>query len=86
MKTKKKIILISVCSFVGALVLALAIPFSILGIKTASIKNDWEYLKEDANYNKKVELVGVNLVKQHISCEYTTIEMMSEFYRENSRR
>lgn len=77
---KKKIVLISVCSLVGALVLALAIPFSILGIKTAGIKNDWEYLKEDANYNKKVEVEGVNLVKQHISCGYATIEMMSEFY------
>ena len=80
MKKKKRIVLISVCSLVGALVLALAIPFTILGIKTASIKNDWEYLKEDANYNKKVKVEGVNLVKQHISCGYATIEMMSEFY------
>ena len=28
----------------------------------------------------KVEVEGVNLVKQHISCGYATIEMMSEFY------
>ena len=80
MKKKQKIILISICSFVGAVALALAIPFSILGIKTASLRNDWEYLKEDSNYNKKVEVEGVNLVKQHISCGYATIEMMSEFY------
>ena len=80
MKKKKKIVLISVCSFVGAIALALAIPFTIMGIKTASIKNEWEYLKNDVNYNTKVEVEGVNLVKQDISCGYATIEMMSEFY------
>ena len=82
MKTKKKITLISVCSFVGALVLALAIPFTILGVKTAGIKNEWEYLKDNAAYSKKVEVEGINLVKQHISCGYATIEMMSDFYGE----
>ena len=82
MKTKKKIILISVCSFVGALVLALAIPFTILGVKTAGIKNEWEYMKDNATYSQKVEVEGINLVKQHISCGYATIEMMSEFYGE----
>ena len=82
MKKKKKIILISVCSFVGALVLALAIPFTILGVKTAGIKNEWEYMKDNATYSQKVEVEGINLVKQHISCGYATIEMMSEFYGE----
>ncbi len=82
MKKKKKIILISVSSFVGALVLALAIPFTILGVKTAGIKNEWEYLKDNAAYSKKVEVEGINLVKQHISCGYATIEMMSDFYGE----
>ena len=82
MKKKKKIVLISVCSFVGALVLALAIPFTILGVKTAGIKNEWEYLKDNAAYSKKVEVEGINLVKQHISCGYATIEMMSDFYGE----
>ena len=52
MKTKKKIILISVCSFVGALVLALAIPFTILGVKTAGIKNEWEYMKDKPTVKK----------------------------------
>ena len=82
MKKKKKIILISVCSFVGALVLALVIPFTILGVKTASIKNEWEYMRDNATYSQKVEVEGINLVKQHISCGYATIEMMSDFYGE----
>ena len=55
MKKKKKIILISVCSFVGALVLALAIPFTILGVKTAGIKNEWEYLKDKLPIVKKLK-------------------------------
>ena len=79
MKKKTFIIAISV-SVVGALALAVAIPFTILGIKTASIKTDYSYLKNDHSYSTKVELEGVELVKQHISCGYATIEMLSSFY------
>lgn len=77
---KKKIIIIAISALVGALALAVAIPFTILGIRTASIDNDYTYLKEDTNYNDKVEVLSINLKKQDISCGYATIEMMSEYY------
>ena len=80
-KTNKKKLIILICSFVAAsIALAVAIPFTIYGIKSASIKKDYHYLKDDATYSSKVEVTGVELVTQHISCGYATIEMMSSFY------
>ena len=63
-----------------SLSLAVAIPFIVLGINTAKIKADYMYLKEDINYQDKVEINGLELVSQHVSCGYATIEMMSSFY------
>ena len=79
MKKRKIVILVSAV-LVGALALAVAIPFTILGIKTASLKKDYNYLKEDANYSTKVEINGLELVEQHVSCGYASIEMISSFY------
>ena len=80
MKKKKIIILSVVGSLVGALVLAVAIPFTVLGIRTASLNKNYEYLRTDAEYSTKVEINNLNLVEQHISCGYATIEMLSEYY------
>ena len=77
---KKGIIILASSLFVGLIGLAVLIPFSILGIRTTSIKNEYAYLKEDANYSTKVQVEGVELVKQHISCGYATIEMLSSYY------
>lgn len=77
---KKGIIILASSILVGSIGLAILIPFSILGIRTASIKTDYGYLEQDAHYSTKVEVEGVNLVTQHISCGYATIEMLSEFY------
>lgn len=77
---KKGIIIFASSLFVGSIGLAILIPFSILGIRTANIKNGYTYLKEDAQYSTKVEVEGVELVKQHISCGYATIEMLSSYY------
>lgn len=60
--------------------LALAIPFTILGIRTSQIDKDWSSLKSDPTYINKVESGDINLVTQHVSCGYATIEMMSEYY------
>ena len=80
MKKKKKIIIIVISSIVGALVLAVAIPFIVLGVRTSNLKADYEYLRSDASYNDKVEITGIELVTQHVSCGYATIEMMSSYY------
>lgn len=81
MKKSSKIIIISASIVATALALAVAIPFSILGIKTRNMLNSSIFLlKNNAHYSQKVEVNGVNLVTQHVSCGYATIEMLSEFY------
>ena len=80
MTKKKKIILGISIGVSAALVLAVLIPFMILGIRTASIKKGYAYLKDDSVYSEKKEVTGIELVKQEISCGYATIEMMSAFY------
>lgn len=77
---KKSIIILASSILVGSIGLAILIPFTILGIRTAHIKNDYSYLRENDKYSTKVEVDGVELVTQHISCGYATIEMLSDFY------
>ena len=80
MKKKTKIIIISATSLVAILGLAVAVPFAVLGIKTANLKADYSYLKAEPTYQEKVEITGIELVKQHVSCGYASIEMISTFY------
>lgn len=80
MSKKKKIILIIVLAAVASLALAVAIPFTVYGVRSASIKDDYASLKNDAHYSTKVEVSGIELVTQHISCGYASIEMLSSFY------
>lgn len=80
MKKKAKIIIAISSCLVATLGLAVAIPFTILGIRTANLKTDYSYLKEDTTYKEKVEVVGLELVKQHVSCGYASIEMISSYY------
>ena len=81
MKKKTKIIIISsISGFLVTVGLVVAIPFSILGIKTLNLKSDYSYLKDDVIYKEKVEISGLDLVTQHISCGYASIEMISTFY------
>lgn len=80
MTKKKKIILGISIGVSAALVLAVLIPFMILGIRSSDIKKSYAYLKGDPVYSEKKEVTGIELVKQEISCGYATIEMMSSFY------
>ena len=80
MKSKKKTVLIVISIIVTSLVLVVAIPFIILGVRTSNIKNDYSYLRNDTEYSTKAEVDGVELVTQHVSCGYASIEMLSTFY------
>ena len=81
MKKKTKIIIIgSISGLTLALGLAVAIPFAILGVRTSKLNADYAYLKEDTNYKDKVEVTGLELVTQHVSCGYASIEMISTYY------
>ena len=76
---KKKIIIITISAVVASIALAVAVPFIVLGVRTASIDNEYSYLIEDPNYYERAA-VGFSLKKQDVSCGYATIEMMSEYY------
>ena len=76
---RKKILIISSLVLV-IIVLIIVIPFIVLSIKTNKIKVDYEYLKSDVNYQDKVEVEGIELVTQKVSCGYASIEMISTYY------
>ena len=80
MKKKNKIIIFVSAGLVITLGLAVAIPFTVMGIKTASMSANYSYLKDDAIYSKEVEVTKTPLVEQHVSCGYATIEMLSTHY------
>lgn len=81
MKKKTKIIIVaSISGLVISLGLAVVIPFTVLSVSTSNLKTDYTYLKEDAEYKQKVEVSGLKLVNQHVSCGYATIEMISSYY------
>ena len=80
MKKKTKVTLIVVSALVGALVLTASIPLIVDAVKTNNLEADYSYLRNDANYKEKVEVTGLELVTQHVSCGYASIEMISSFY------
>ena len=80
MKKKTKVTLIVVSSLVGALALIAGTPLIVDAVKTNNLEADYSYLRNDANYKDKVEVTGLELVTQHVSCGYASIEMISGFY------
>ena len=80
MKKKTKVTLIVVSALVGALVLTASIPLIVDAVKTNNLKADYSYLRNNADYKDKVEVTGLELVTQHVSCGYASIEMISSFY------
>ena len=80
MKKGKLLAILIPLGAVVTLAIGIAVPFIALGVKTSKLNIDYSYLKTDIDYKDEVKVSGVNLVTQHISCGYATIEMMSEFY------
>ena len=80
MKKKTKVTLIVVSALVGTLVLTASIPLIVDAVKTNNLEADYSYLRNDTNYKEKVEVTGLELVTQHVSCGYASIEMISGFY------
>ncbi len=78
-KSKKKIAIIIVAVAI-AVIITLATPFIVLACRTGALKSDYFYLKTDKTYSVKAEVSGIELVTQHVSCGYATIEMLSSFY------
>ena len=80
MKNGKRKALIIISASLATLLIAAAVPFIVLGARTSYINNKYSELKEDDEYTHKVEVENVELVTQHVSCGYATIEMMSDYY------
>ena len=80
MKKKTKVTIIVVSALVGTLALTASIPLIVDGIKTNNLGADYSYLRNNADYKDKVEVTGLELVTQHVSCGYASIEMISGFY------
>ena len=80
MKKKLKVTIIVVSALVGALALIAGTPLIVDAVKTNNLEADYSYLRNDANYKDKVEVTGLELVTQHVSCGYASIEMISGFY------
>lgn len=78
MKLRKRIAIIISSTLVASLLLAVAIPFLVLSIKSSVINNKYQYLLDNHEINEKK--IDVPLVKQEISCGYAIIEMLSDYY------
>ena len=79
-RRKRRIVVSIIAGFFFVVALAIVVPFGILGLRTNHLNKDYGYLKTDETYSQKVEVTGINLVTQHVSCGYASIEMMSEYY------
>ena len=79
-KRNRRIVASIIAGFLFVVALAIVVPFGILGIRTSRLNKDYVYLKTDETYSQKAEVTGVNLVTQHVSCGYASIEMISEYY------
>lgn len=75
---KKKIIKRIIIGIAISLFLALLIPFSILGIRSKKINNDYSYLLKQDRISEVT--LDIKLVKQEISCGYAIIEMLTDYY------
>lgn len=78
MKLRKRIAIIISSTLVASLLLAVAIPFLVLSIKSSVINNKYQYLLDNHEINEKK--IEVPLVKQEISCGYAIIDMLSNYY------
>ena len=77
---KKVRLLIVLLGLLALVISALMVPFIVLNLRTIKINSDYSHLSSEYDYKEKVEVTGLNLVTQHISCGYATIEMLSDFY------
>ena len=77
---KRKPIILIIALVILSLSLVAFVPIIVLEIRSAVIQENYAYLKADEKYSSKVEVEGVELVTQHVSCGYASIEMLSTFY------
>lgn len=79
MKKSVKIIIVVICSIVIVVGVIFATAFSVLAIKTKNIDNDFSAIYTNEKYNNAIQIDGINVIKQEISCGYAVIEMFSRW-------
>lgn len=77
MKKSIKITIIVLVSFVVAVALVFAIAFSVLAIRTNTLKDDYSFVYNNEAYSKAVTVDGIEPITQEVSCGYAVIEMFS---------
>ena len=74
----KRIVIIVSCILGGTLCLALVLLL-ISSIRTKVTQNDYSSVYSDPKYEKALKIDNVEVIKQHISCGYAVIEMISKW-------
>ncbi len=83
MKKSIKITIIVICSFIIAIGLTLGIAFSVLAVKSNNIDNDFSAIYTNEKYSKVVNVDGIEVITQEVSCGYAVIEMFSTWNGDN---
>ncbi|MBD5100724.1 MAG: hypothetical protein HDT29_05630 [Clostridiales bacterium] len=77
MKKSIKITIVVISSFIVAIGLTLGIAFSVLAVKSNNIDNDFSAIYTNDKYNTAVNVDGVKVITQEVSCGYAVIEIFS---------
>ena len=72
-----KVTVIAIVAILGALALVAIVGLSLLQVRTASLHDDWQSVRQDAQLAVPVQVKGVEVITQDVSCGYAVIEMFS---------
>ena len=78
MKSRALIVtVIAIVAILGALALVAIVGLSLLQVRTASLHDDWQSARQDVKLSAPVQVEGVEVITQDVSCGYAVIEMFS---------
>lgn len=72
-----KIIGIAAAAIVAAIVCAAAISLAMLQSRTDALHDNWSGMLTDPQYSTPVQIEGIDVITQDVSCGYAVIEMFS---------
>ena len=65
--------------FAGSLIIIAVVALGILQIRTSSILDDYSSVYENEKYQTPIMIVGVDVIRQDVSCGYAVLEMFSSW-------
>ena len=72
-----KVTVIAIAAILGVLVVIAIVGLSLLQVRTASLHDDWQSVRKDVQLAAPVQVEGVEVITQDVSCGYAVIEMFS---------